>query len=158
MIYEDERAPETEQLSFVLHLGDFIYEIVWYPEDRRQGLYGRRIREVVRFPHGEKIGDLHVPTTVEDYRAIYRAYLHDPDLQDARARWPFVCIWDNHEFSWYGWQSIQIFNGKNRPAQSVKLAANQAWFEFQPSRARKSGGGGLERFAAPTVKNAPIEK
>src|ERR1041384_2539278 len=31
MIYEDERAPESDQLAFVLHLGDFIYEIVWYP-------------------------------------------------------------------------------------------------------------------------------
>jgi alkaline phosphatase D len=31
-----------------------------------------------------------VPATVEDYRTLYRAYLSDPDLQDARARWPFV--------------------------------------------------------------------
>ena len=36
MIFEDERAPEAERLGFVLHLGDFIYEIVWYPEDRRR--------------------------------------------------------------------------------------------------------------------------
>ena len=32
MIFEDERAPEAERIGFVLHLGDFIYEIVWYPE------------------------------------------------------------------------------------------------------------------------------
>ncbi|MES1201271.1 MAG: PhoD-like phosphatase N-terminal domain-containing protein, partial [Pseudomonadota bacterium] len=32
MIYEDARRPRAEQLSFVLHLGDFIYEIVKYPE------------------------------------------------------------------------------------------------------------------------------
>ena len=31
MIFEDERAPEAERIGFVLHLGDFIYEIVWYP-------------------------------------------------------------------------------------------------------------------------------
>jgi alkaline phosphatase D len=29
MIFEDERAPEQNRLGFVLHLGDFIYEIVW---------------------------------------------------------------------------------------------------------------------------------
>ena len=86
----------------MLHLGDFIYEIVWYPEDRPQGMYDRRLRDIVRYEHGEKIEDFHVPTTVDDYRAVYRAYLHDPDLQDARARWPFVCMWDNHEFSLAG--------------------------------------------------------
>ncbi len=32
MIFEDERAPAPDRLGFVLHLGDFIYEIVWYPE------------------------------------------------------------------------------------------------------------------------------
>jgi alkaline phosphatase D len=99
MIFEDEHAAEQDRLGFVLHLGDFIYEIVWYPEDRPQGMYDRRIRDIVRYEHGEKIRDFHIPTVVGDYRAIYRSYLHDPDLQDARARWPFVCMWDNHEFS-----------------------------------------------------------
>ena len=113
MIFEDERAAEAERIGFVLHLGDFIYEIVWYPEDRPQGMYDRRLRDIVRYPHGEKIRDFHIPTTVEDYRAVYRAYLSDPDLQDARARWPFVNMWDNHEFSWLGWQSLQRFGRKN---------------------------------------------
>ncbi len=75
MIFEDEHAAESDRIGFVLHLGDFIYEIVWYPEDRPQGMYDRRIRDIVRYPHGEKIRDFHIPTTVEDYRAIYRAYL-----------------------------------------------------------------------------------
>ena len=108
MIFEDERAEVKDRLGFVLHLGDFIYEIVWYPEDRPQGMYDRRLRDIVRYEHGEKIRDFHIPTDVGDYRAIYRNYLHDPDLQDARARWPFVCMWDNHEFSWIGWQSLQL--------------------------------------------------
>jgi alkaline phosphatase D len=94
MIFEDLRAPAGERLGFVLHLGDFIYEIVWYPEDRPNGMYDRRLRDIVRYPHGEKISDFHIPTTVEDYRAVYKAYLHDPDLQDARARWPFVSMWE----------------------------------------------------------------
>ncbi|HEX4808833.1 MAG TPA: PhoD-like phosphatase N-terminal domain-containing protein, partial [Bryobacteraceae bacterium] len=55
MIFEDERAPEQDRLDFVLHLGDFIYELVWYPEDRPQGMYDRRLRDIVRYEHGEKI-------------------------------------------------------------------------------------------------------
>ena len=140
----------------MLHLGDFIYEIVWYPEDRPQGMYDRRLRDIVRYEHGEKIRDFHIPTTVDDYRAVYRAYLHDPDLQDARARWPFVNMWDNHEFSWLGWQSLQIFEGVNRPAQTRKVAANQAFFEYQPARLFKPSGPSLERFDPPQVVDAPI--
>src|SRR5579863_7355619 len=155
MIYEDERAPENEQLGFVLHLGDFIYEIVWYPEDRKM-MYDRRIRDVVRYAHGEKIEDFHIPTTLDDYRAVYKAYLHDPDLQDARARWPFVPMWDNHEFSWIGWQSMQQFGGVNRPAQTRRVAANQAFFEYQPARLYKPSGPSLDQFDPPRVVDAPI--
>jgi alkaline phosphatase D len=103
MLYEDARRPRAEQLSFVLHLGDFIYEIVKYPEDSPDGRdRGRRLRDIVRYPHGEKLHHFNFPTDLGDYRTIYRAVLTDPDLQDARARWPFVPVWDNHEFSWEG--------------------------------------------------------
>jgi alkaline phosphatase D len=156
MIYEDEHAAEQDRLGFVLHLGDFIYELVWYPEDRPQGMYDRRLRDIVRYEHGEKISDFHIPTDIGDYRAIYRSYLHDPDLQDARARWPFVCMWDNHEFSWIGWQSLQRFNGVNRPAQTRKVAANQAFFEYQPARLFKPSGPSLEKFDPPHVVDTPI--
>jgi alkaline phosphatase D len=156
MIFEDERATESERLDFVLHLGDFIYEIVWYPEDRPQGMYDRRLRDVVRYASGEKIRDFHVPTTVDDYRASYRACLHDPDLQDARARWPFVSIWDNHEFSWLGWQGLQVFRGAPRPAQTRKVAANQAWFEYQPARVGRPRGAAVDRFDPPSVVDAPV--
>ena len=166
MIWEDERAAEADRLGFVLHLGDFVYEIVWYPEDRPQGMYDRRIRDVVRYPSGEKIEDFHVPTDLADYRALYRGYLTDPDLQDARARWPFVCMWDNHEFSWKGWQSQQNFGGAARPAQTRKVAANQAWFEYQPARVEKAPAPGTaantadtaDRFVPPAVRDAPIER
>ncbi|MEP6898019.1 MAG: alkaline phosphatase D family protein [Rhodanobacter sp.] len=154
MIHEDERAAPEDRLGFVLHLGDFIYELVWYPEETATQ-YDRRIRDIVRYAHGEKIDDFHIPTTVDDYRAIYRAYLHDPDLQDARARFPFVPIWDNHEFSVLGWQSLQNFDGVTHPAQTRKVAANQAWFEFQPARIRKPDPS-LESFDPPAVVDAPI--
>lgn len=158
MIFEDERALPSSRLDFVLHLGDFIYEIVWYPQDRPQGMYDRKLRDIVRYAAGEKIEDFHVPTTVDDYRAIYRAYLHDPDVQDARARWPFVNMWDNHEFSWLGWQSFQKFEGTTRPAQTRKVAANQAWFEYQPARIRKPGSRSLDHFNPPSVVDAVVER
>ena len=157
MIFDDQHASESERLSFVLHLGDFIYELVWYPEDRAT-YYDRQVRDIVRYTHGEKIQDFHIPTDVDDYRAIYRNYLHDPDLQDARARWPFVPMWDNHEYSWQGWQAFQVFGEKTRPAQTRKVAANQAFFEYQPARMAKPSGPSLERFDAPKVTDTPVTK
>jgi alkaline phosphatase D len=158
MIFEDERRPAERQLDFVLHLGDFIYEITWYPEDRPQGMYDRRLRDVVRFETGEKIRDFHAPVTLDDYRTLYRGYLQDPDLQDARARWPFVCVWDNHEFSWRGWQGFVKTVAAGKPAQTRKVAANQAWFEFQPARIRKPDGGELLQFTPPAVVDAPVAR
>jgi alkaline phosphatase D len=157
MIWEDERSAAGDQLGFVLHLGDFVYEVIWYPEDRPQGYYARRLRDIVRYANGEKHRDFHVPTTVADYRALYCAYLLDPDLQDARARWPFVCMWDNHEFSWKGWQSQQNFGAGVVPAQTRKVAAARAWFEYQPARVVKPGGPRLDRFDAPAVADATIK-
>lgn len=154
MIWEDERRAAGDRMAFVLHLGDFIYEVVWYPEDRPQGYYSRRIKDIVRYASGERHADFHVPTTVDDYRALYRAYLSDPDLQDARARWPFVCVPDNHEFSWKGWQSQENYGSGVIPAQTRKVAANQAWFEYQP--ARLAAPRRLDRFDAPSVANAAL--
>jgi alkaline phosphatase D len=156
MIFEDERAALEDQIGFVLHLGDFIYEVVQYPDEVKTR-YDRTIYEVARIPDGAKAGNFHIPLTVEGYRAVYRGYLADPDLQDARARWPFVCMWDNHEFSWQGWQSIVKAPPIERPAQSVKVAANQAWFEYLPARV-VAPSRSLERFGPPSVKNVPIEK
>jgi alkaline phosphatase D len=159
MIYEDERAPEGKQLSFVLHLGDFIYEVVDYPEERPGGRrYDRRLRDLIRFPDGERISRTsHVAASLEDYRTLYRTYLRDPDLQDARARWPFVPIWDNHEFSWMGWQAFQRFGGESRPAQVRKVQANQAWFEYQPARVRQ-GTTAIDRYIPPSVRNRPVQR
>jgi alkaline phosphatase D len=157
MIFEDERARPQDQLGFVLHLGDFIYEVVDYPDETPTRL-DRTVYEVTRYPDGGKTGKLHYPLTLDGYRGCYRGYLADPDLRDARARWPFVAMWDNHEFSWQGWQSILKPGDGGRPGQNLKVAANQAWWEYLPSRCRKAGGGGLETFDPPVLKDVKIEK
>jgi alkaline phosphatase D len=155
MVHDDRANPTGSDIEFVLHLGDFVYETVWYPEDRPDGYFDRRVRDVVRFPQGERHDDFHVPVTLEDYRTLYRNYLADADLQAARARWPFVAIWDNGEYSNDGWQAMQRYGTSIVPAQTRKVAANQAWFEFLPSRARAAGGTHTV-FRAPKVSDVPV--
>ena len=119
--FEDERAAEQDRLGFVLHLGDFIYEIVWYPEDRPQGMYDRRIRDIVRYPHGEKIRDFHIPTTVEDYRAIYRAL--SAAIRTCRMRAPAgrssTCGTTTSSAGSVG-KSLQRFEARTRPRRRAK--------------------------------------
>ncbi len=161
MIFEDERAAPEDRIGFVLHLGDFIYEVVQYPDQVKDGhRYDRLITFPIKYPKGKVVAKnrFWVPDSLEDYRVAYHAYLQDPDLQDARARFPFVCIWDNHEFSWNGWQSIQEFAGIEGwvPAQTLKVAANQAWFEYQPARVLPPGSK-LDVFNAPSVSDVLVK-
>ncbi|MGH8213971.1 MAG: alkaline phosphatase D family protein [Rhodanobacteraceae bacterium] len=162
MIFEDERAAPEDRLGFVLHLGDFVYEVVQYPDQVKNGhRYDRLITFPVHYPKGKKVAKdrYWVPDSLEDYRALYRGYLLNPDLQDARARWPFVSMWDNHEFSWQGWQSIQQFPGTEGwvPAQTLKVAANQTWFEYQPARV-SAPSRNLETFDPPHVADVPVTR
>ena len=160
MIHEDENASREERLGFVLHLGDFIYEVVQYPDQVKNGRYDRKLTFPITFPKGKVVARnrFWVPDSLEDYRVCYKAYLLDPDLQDARARWPFVCVWDNHEISWNGWQSIQEFAGTDGwvPGQRLKVAGNQAWFEYQPARVLPPGSK-LDTFNAPTVEDVLLK-
>ncbi|MBS0388972.1 MAG: alkaline phosphatase D family protein, partial [Proteobacteria bacterium] len=155
MIWEDEQASADAKLGFVLHLGDFIYEVVEYPEEVAHR-YDRTIYDIGRIPDARKVSNFHVPTTLEGYRTVYRGHINDPDVQDARAHFPFVCIGDNHEFSWQGWQSFIKYGGPAEPAQQLRVAANQAWWEYIPARVKKASGPGLEKFDPPKVSNVPI--
>lgn len=162
MIFEDEHAAPEERIGFVLHLGDFVYEVVQYPEQvaKNGKRYDRVITFPIKFPKGKAVAKnrFMVPDSLDDYRVLYHAYLQDPDLQDARARWPFVCIWDNHEFSWNAWQSVMEFAGTAGwlPGQTLKVAANQAWFEYQPARVLPPGSK-LDTFNAPSVQDVLLK-
>jgi len=70
-------------------------------------------------------------------------------------------MWDNHEFSWKGWQTQEDFGHGVVPAQTRKVAAAQAWYEYQPARAARvgaAGGGVLKSFHPPTVSDRPLDR
>src|SRR6202000_25878 len=77
MIWEDERAPADERLGFVLHLGEFIYEGVEYP-DEVPHRYDRPVFDIGKIPDARKVGNFHVPTTLAGYRMVYQAHIRDP--------------------------------------------------------------------------------
>lgn len=128
-----ERDQSGEQpIDFVLFLGDFIYELIFRNGVRPLTLPGRD------WEGGDGISGMHLEyqyaESLEDYRYLYRAYLSDPYLRQARALWPFLCIWDDHEFTNDCWQSMSTYTSEGTPSQRRRVAASQAWFEYVPAR------------------------
>jgi alkaline phosphatase D len=174
MIVDDDARAAADKLHAVVHLGDMIYET------RGDGFQGaidddfkpimlknrdNSDRAVAAFPSGGgALGDATFARTVEDYRHLYRTFLSDPDIQAARARWPFICVWDDHEFTDDNWQSQANYNSANtagEPEQARKMAASQAWFEYTP--AHLTGAEAVEGvtnqardFQFSQVSNAPF--
>lgn len=126
LVEEDAQRAEAEQIDAVVHLGDFVYEALGYGGARR----------MPPFPDGGgDTGDSRRwARTLADYRHLYKTYLADPDLQAARARFPFIVTWDDHEFSDDAWQTTATYDNTDVPMPARKVAANQAWFEFIPAR------------------------
>ena len=89
--YNAHAAMAKEDLDIVVCLGDYIYERTFYegPADRKDTLGANRDGEV---------------QTLDEYRAKYRMYRRDKNLQAMHAAHPFVAIWDDHEIedNWAG--------------------------------------------------------
>ncbi len=163
LIADDEARPEADRLHAVIHLGDMIYETrsdgfqAAIDDDYEPILLNNRDgkpRTVPPFPSG---ATKTFATTVEDYRHLYRTFLADPDIQAARARWPFICVWDDHEFTDDCWQSQGNYDDAgtlDEPQQQRRVAATQAWFEYVP--AHLSGAGGVTGVPSQAKDFAPI--
>ncbi len=106
----------ADELDLVVHLGDYIYEMAG--QDKR-----------VRKHAGPEI------TTLDDYRNRYAQYRSDPHLQAAHARFPWLVVWDDHEFdnNCAGCISEEL---KVSPEEFLLRRANayQAYYEHMPLR------------------------
>lgn len=130
MLHEDSQRPPDQQIQLVLHLGDFIYERYV----NRAGHGQRFVRRLPDLPDGASDGDRIWADSLADYRHLYRVHLEDPWLQAARARWPFVCTWDDHEFSNDSFQHFSFYDDEPLAEGGRQRRAHRAWFEYIPAR------------------------
>lgn len=148
MIADDDARPAADRIHFVVHLGDVIYETIDESSQRALDDNFQEImlvnadgsdRIVPRFPSGggTQPSGSKFARTVDDYRHLYKTFLSDPAIIAARARWPFVFTWDDHEFTNDSWQSMANYiegTTNDEGSQARKLAASQAWFEYIPAQ------------------------
>jgi alkaline phosphatase D len=115
-----------EDLAFVFHFGDYIYEYRGDPV-RPEWWSGR-----VFVPIRQHLGQLLY--SLDDYRRRYAQYKMDADLQRAHMAHPFFVTFDDHEVD-NNWASD--FDDWGSPAEVFRLrraAALQAWYEHMPVR------------------------
>lgn len=131
-----------EDLAFVYHYGDFIYE---YSQDYLfdDGLPSRPVRKNA-FRNLIDLGD---------FRTAYAQQLGDIDLQAARSVHAFLSSFDDHEIrnDWVSdidnWKMGLDGNDPDAPPPEVfmlkKQAAMQSWYEHMPVRRSMLPRGGM---------------
>lgn len=119
------RIAERDDLDFVLHLGDYIYEykLGVYADPQLAGK-----RDVA--PTNEIV-------TPDDYRLRYALYRTDPDLQAAHRQHPFITVWDDHETANNSWRDGAENHNPDQGEgewKARKRSAVQAYNEYMPIR------------------------
>ncbi|WP_217197142.1 alkaline phosphatase D family protein [Streptomyces buecherae] len=109
--YAAHRGIARENVDFVMHLGDYIYE---------HGPVG-----------GDHVRDHNAPEvlTLADYRVRHALYKGDASLREAHAAHPWFLTWDDHEV-------VNDYSGTGggAPFMRRRAAAYQAWYEHMPHR------------------------
>ncbi len=90
MIHQDD-------LDFIVHLGDYIYETNGEPLTQ---IIGDKRQISFRDKEGVIIFDgYEAARSIDNYRQLYQVYRSDILLQKLHERFPMIAIWDDHEFS-----------------------------------------------------------
>jgi alkaline phosphatase D len=130
------RHVAEQDVDFVLHLGDYIYETAGDPsfqsptDDRSVSFSAPE--EALELSRGG--GTSLAAQSLSNYRDLYKLYRSDPDLQALHERHPMIAIWDDHEFSddCHGDVSTYSDGHSDETSPARRAAADQAWFEYMP--------------------------
>ena len=136
-----------DDLTFVLHLGDYVYETDGDPgfmmTDTSRNVDFRAPEEAIPLGSGDTA--YHAARSVGNYRDLYRAYRSDPVLQQVHEKFPFICIWDDHEFSDDSWGHNATYSDGQAVEEDRerRLNSEQAYFEYMPIALDVEGDGAL---------------
>ncbi|MCY7297116.1 alkaline phosphatase D family protein [Alteromonas sp. a30] len=127
---------EQDDLDFVVHLGDYIYETTGDSSFQSGG----EDRSIV-FDDAEGaltigVGDnqFQAAASLDNYRQLYKTYRSDALLRQVHERFPMIVIWDDHEFSDDSWQDNGTYLDGTADEQNLarKRHSEQAFFEYIP--------------------------
>ena len=114
-----------EELDYIIHLGDYIYETIAAPSFQNSP-----VRTVPPFASGGAI-----PQNIDDYRHLYKVYRSDVNQQAVHENFSYILLWDDHEFANDCHRDFHPDNDvapntPTTPQPALRQAANQAWSEY----------------------------
>lgn len=141
-------ADDADDLDFVVHLGDYVYETTGDPsfmsasEDRR--VVFSDVEGAIALTEDGRT--FYAARSLSNYRELYQTYRSDRVLQQVHERFPFVVVWDDHEFSDDSWQDVATYSAGRRDERDAdrRRNAERAFLEHQPiARDLDAAGGAL---------------
>ncbi len=113
---------ERNDFDAIIGLGDYIYEY------ESGGYDANSAANRTCVPTNEIVA-------LMDYRARYSSYRLDDDLRNLHQQFPYIIIWDDHEFSNNAWKDSAKNHQPNEGLWCLrKQYAKQAFFEWLPIR------------------------
>ncbi|HZF49911.1 MAG TPA: alkaline phosphatase D family protein [Polyangiaceae bacterium] len=124
-----------EELDFVVHLGDYVYETTGDPSfqvpDEKRKVSFTDTAGAIKF-EGE--APYYAAKSLDNYRELYKTYRSDQHLQAVHEKFPMIVTWDDHEFSndAHGATASYFSERVDELDVTRKKNANKAWFEYMP--------------------------
>ncbi|RYZ06459.1 MAG: alkaline phosphatase [Myxococcales bacterium] len=130
------RHLSEQDVDFVLHLGDYVYETTGDPSfqsasDERQVTFSAP-EDALELSRGG--APFLAAQSLSNYRDLYKTYRSDPDLQALHERHPIIAMWDDHEFSddCHGYVSTYADGTEDEASPARRASADRAWSEYMP--------------------------
>ncbi len=127
---------DNDDLDFVVHLGDYIYETTG--DALFQSVGGARTIEFTDQAGALTLGvgdnKSQAANSLDNYRQLYKTYRTDELLQRVHERFPMIAIWDDHEFSDDSWgdRATYLDGAGDEQQTQRKKNSEMAYFEYMP--------------------------
>jgi len=147
-------------LDFVIFLGDYVYETTGDPSFMSPT--GARTVKFSDPGSAITLGDAGATylaaQSVSNYRDLYKAVRSDAFLRAAHERYPFVFIWDDHEYSDDCSGATATYTDGRTDETNVprRRNAEQAFFEYVPLDHPGIAGGEVDIDALPRYPDTKI--
>ncbi|PTL78737.1 alkaline phosphatase [Vitiosangium sp. GDMCC 1.1324] len=140
-----------EDLDFIVFLGDYIYETTGdtsfqTPDEARTVRFSDTASAL-----SQNSGQYFAAAALSNYRDIYKTLRSDTHLRQLHERYPFIVVWDDHEFSDDSWGSTGTYSDGRADERSDerKRNAEQAFFEYIPLDTTDSSAGAIDVDSTP---------
>ncbi|MFP2932407.1 alkaline phosphatase D family protein [Pyxidicoccus sp. 3LG] len=138
----------NEDLDFVVFLGDYIYETTG--DASFQSANGQRSVAFSQPEQAQRMGvgltGFYAAASLSNYRDLYKNLRTDKVIQQVHERYPFIVMWDDHEFSDDCFGATATYTDGRLPENQPERRRNaeQAFFEYIPMDHGNTAAGAID--------------